>query len=126
MVENWAESAITAIPQINESGMRITGLCRASAASKQQTELMAMAIIVTRARCATRTEAIWSCSLSLAAPAQMQPTAPMAIANAAIASNIERDQFAETEKITAIHPHMEYSSHMCPRYPRLASRSGRL
>ena len=31
----------------------------------------------------------------------------LAIANAAIVSNIERDQAAETEKITAIHPHME-------------------
>src|SRR5579864_1973281 len=107
MVENCAESAITAIPQISESGIRIMGRCRTSAASTQQTELIAIAIMVTRARWATRAEATWSCNLSLAAPAHMQPTAPMAIASAAMVSNIERDQPAETEKITAIHPHME-------------------
>src|SRR6185312_4795773 len=104
MVENCAESAITAIPHISESGMRTRGRCRTSAARTQQTELIAIAMMVTRARCATRTEAAWSWSLSLTAPAQMQPTAPMAIVNAAMVSNIERDQAAETEKMTAIHP----------------------
>src|SRR6476619_2699750 len=107
MVENCAESAITAIPQISESGMRIMGRCRTNAAKTQQAELIAIAMMVTRARCATRTEAAWSCSRSLAAPAHMQPTAPMAMANAAMVSNTERDQPADTEKITAIHPHME-------------------
>src|ERR1700704_2169079 len=91
IVENWAESAMMAMPQISESGMSNAGRWSTTAAKTQQAELTAMAMIVTRARCATRRSGLWSWRRSLAAPAQMQPTAPMAMAMAAMASNIERD-----------------------------------
>src|SRR6185312_8031968 len=103
MVENWAESAITAIPQTTDSHSRRTGLRNTKAAITQQAALTAMAIMVTRARCATRVDVAWSCSLSLAIPAHMHPTAPMAIASAADISYLLRGQPAEANT-TAIHP----------------------
>src|SRR5262249_54875592 len=106
MVENCAESAMTAMPQISESGTSRKGRCSTRAARTQHAELTAMAKIVTRARWATRVEAAWCCRGSLAARAQMQPTAPMAMASAAAASYFERGQPAEVEMITAIQPHM--------------------
>src|SRR5439155_17599212 len=103
--------------------------------------LTAMLIMVTRERCPTVAPA-----RSLASPAQTQPTAPAAMTKKATAS--EECTHGGTQpagtrcrtgfpaashlrksgplKITAIHAHMEYSSHMWPRYPKLARRSFRL
>jgi hypothetical protein len=79
----------------------------------QHAALAAMAMMVTRARCPTRVESALSCMRSLAQPAQMHPTAPIAIAAAAAVSNCAFDHAAA--RITAIHAHMLYSSHMWPR-----------
>src|SRR6185312_4801083 len=95
MVENCAESAITAIPQTADSHNRRTGFRNTTAAITQQAALTVMAIMVTRARCATRMVVDRSCNLSLATPAHMHPTAPMAIARAAAISYLLRGQPAE-------------------------------
>src|SRR3954453_13974460 len=112
------------------------------AARRQHAPLTAMLMMVTRERCCTVAPA-----RSLTMPAQTQPTAPIAITQNAIGSD-ERiqgrvqptpgttnvlgwpsafhRQISGSVKITAIHAHMEYSSHMWPRYPKLARRSLRL
>src|SRR5215467_504466 len=105
MVENCAESAITAIPQISERANNKSGCLNTSAATRQHAALTAIAIMVTRARWPTRIESDLSCRRSLAIPAQIQPTAPIAIASAAALSYCFFDHPFEEAKITAIHPH---------------------
>src|SRR5260370_2635627 len=115
IAENWAESAMMAIPQTSATTTNRIGWRNVSAARRQQAALADIATIVTLARCATRAASALSCMRSLARPAQTQPTAPMAIAAAAALSNRTLGHPAAEAKITAIHPHMLYSSHMWPR-----------
>src|SRR6476660_9350755 len=112
------------------------------AARTQQAPLTAMLMMVTRERCCTVAPA-----RSLTRPAQIHPTAPSAITQNAIASDVRTHGGTKVPagtknavgfpasfqrwnsgpaKITVIHAHIEYSSHMCPKYPKLARRSLRL
>src|SRR5215467_3628886 len=126
MAENCAESAITEIPQMRATSRSNTGEWKTSAATMQQAELTAMEITVTRARWAILAVSMLFCRRSLATPAQMQPTAPTAMTKVVSSSDFDFDHPLDAATMTAIHPHMEYSSHIWPRYPRLARRSGRL
>ena len=111
-VENWAESATTVTPQTRSSGTSTpSGRPNTTPAESAQAPEIIMATLVTTVRP----------QRSAYSPPSQQPTAPLPTT-----ANVSRAGSAPPAASpppacslaamnTAIHVHIAYSSHMCPR-----------